>query len=885
MIGKTISHYKILEKLGEGGMGVVYKAEDTKLKRELALKFLPTNALQGKDEKERFIREAQAAAALNHPNIAHIYAIEDHDGQMFLAMELIEGQSLLDLVKTPMPVDDAINYATQIAAGLQVAHDKGIIHRDIKSANIMLTDKGVVKIMDFGLAKLANRSKMTQVGTTLGTTAYMSPEQARGEEVDQRADIWSLGVVLYEMISGQLPFKGDYEQAVIYSILNDEPAPLTALRSGLPISLDGILAKALAKDPKIRYQHVDELPADFKGIDSDLARTSRMSSTVVSGQTLQTPGVSESKKKLIAGALLVIATVVLTSFAVWNLKPEATRTLEPVGRLDIVIPSSIELGGSVYGRDIAVSPDGQHLVFVANDGQKTQLYHRPLAAYSTNVLSGTVGAEHPFFSPDSRWVGFFAGGEIKKVLLAGGSPITVGKGGGQPYGATWLPDEDIIFALAGSGLLRLSSAGGTRRTITTPDTAKGENFHAWPEALPGGIALSFAVVNREKPPQAAILTLATNEWKKILDYSSTSFLSQRSEYGSYVSTGHFVYQQENRLFAAPFDLSRLVITGPSVPIVENIFGFSFSEKGMFFYTTNTGNTGIPEGMMTWSTRHGQTTRLNTGFTSQHPRFSPDGKQVAIASQNDLWIYDMAAGTRRRLTFSETNDEYPVWTPDGRFIAFSSNRKGPFDLHWKRADGSGEAQLLFANQYNKWQASFSPDGRLLAFYEITPSTQRDIWILSLEDHTASPFIVTPYNERAPMFSPDGQFLAYVSDQSGRDEIYVQPYAARRGKWQISYEGGGEPLWSRDGKYLFYRNGDAMIEVEIQLQPVFNPGTPRKLFVGEYMSHPNFSNYDVPLDGQGFLMIKPVEDASKNQIHVVTNWFAELSNLNKTQTPTH
>jgi len=454
MIGQTISHYpvfrdpvqrdKILAKLGEGGMGVVYKAEDTRLKRIVALKFLSDIALGG-EEKSRFLREAQAAAALNHPNICTIYAIDEVDGQMFIAMEFIVGQSLREKIEAgPLKIDEAIKFAMQVADGLQAAHEKGITHRDIKSANLMITEKSQVKIMDFGLAKLSRGGTMlTKKGMTLGTAAYMSPEQARGEVVDHRTDIWSLGVVLYEMISGRLPFRGEYEAAMMYSILNEDPEPLTSLRSNVPIDLERVVAKMLAKNPAARYQHVDELPVDLKTIDLSATGTSRISMAKV---TKQPEKQSAFWLRAIPWSIAILLAAALIAILVLQRPSPA-----PVKRSSINLPESAPIApiGSAplgIGRPaLAISPDGTNLVYVAAVGGKTQLYRRPMDQFEAVPIPGTEGAYNPFFSPDGQWIGFFAGNEMKKVSILGGGPVLLCEVY-NPYGASWGPDDRIIFS-------------------------------------------------------------------------------------------------------------------------------------------------------------------------------------------------------------------------------------------------------------------------------------------------------------------------------------------------------------------------------------------------------------------------------------------------------
>jgi serine/threonine protein kinase len=646
MIGQTILHYKIVAKLGSGGMGVVYKAEDTRLERIVALKFLSSHAIAGEEEKKRFKREAKAAAALNHPNICHIYAIDEADDRLFIAMEFIEGKSLHEMISanggSPLPLSDAVNYATQIAAGLQAAHEKGITHRDIKSANVMVTPKdrgklGVVKIMDFGLAKLSNRSMMTKEGTTLGTAAYMSPEQARGEIVDHRTDIWSLGVVLYEMISARLPFRGEYEQAMVYSILNEEPEPFTALRSNVPIALDGIIAKALAKDPATRYQHVDELPADLKGLDLPASGISRSARSVHShSRGMRQPSLSGSQiPKRIAFSLM--AFLAIASFIIaWFLKPQPTAPPQKVHRLSIAPPQ-----GAHITRDFNISPDGNLLAYIAKDEKDYRIYLRSLDKIQATPLAGTEGVRRIFFSPDSRWLGFLAGNELKKISTTGGSPITICTIASWDFdGASWGNDGRIIFGMANSGLLRVPAEGGNPEPVSQRDAEKGERHHGSPIILPGGrYALFNIATNDRENRQIAILSLETKEHRVLLEQGG--FLE------GYIPTGQIVYRRTGGLMVVPFDLEKLEITGSPVRVEEDIAYAKVGSDGTLFYFPSTVQI---QQKLVWVDRKGKPSPLleESGII-RWPRISPDGKKVAFGFQGDIWIYDTVRQTRSRLT--------------------------------------------------------------------------------------------------------------------------------------------------------------------------------------------------------------------------------------------
>jgi len=868
MIGKTILHYKILEKLGEGGMGVVYKAEDTKLERTVALKFLSLASI-GEEEKKRFKREAKAAASLNHPNIATVFAIDEADDQTFIAMEFIEGQSLQEIVGAnrgkPMPIDKAIDYATQTAAGLQAAHEKGITHRDIKSANIMVTDKGQIKIMDFGLAKLANRSMMTKVGTTLGTTSYMSPEQARGEEVDHRADIWSLGVVLYEMISGQLPFKGDYDSAVVYSILHEEPEPLTALRTGVPISLDGIIAKALAKEADTRYQHVDELPVDLKGIET--ATLSR------SGVSTKQPRQSAWPSKLpwiVATLMTVIAAVALVRLM--QIGSDASTEQNFVKRAHLVLPEEapLELIGSApfaAGQTaLTLSPDGRQLVYVAKHNGSTRLFLRPLDRFKATALPGTDGAYYPFFSPDGKWVGFFADNAMKKVAIEGGEPVEICEVT-HPYGATWASNDQIFFSNHdGVALMQVSAAGGKPASISEHSSSEVSSYY-WPSILPGTKHLLI----QTSSSSIHVLTLENLGWKLLLAGGSNP---------RFLPTGHLVYAQPGRLMAVPFDLELLVVTGSPVPIIEHVrteslrhaAQYGISDEGTLIYARG-GSAGKGEFVMV-DPRGAVSETLPLPADSYGAfALSPSGDRLAYTVSAAIWIHDTSRNMRSRLTHRGNNFS-PIWMRDGARVVFTSDRAGPPNLFLKSIDG-GEAKRLTTSDYPHYPTSVSPDGKHLLYYEPRPDSKEDIWLLPMTGNP-EPFLKTENDEWGAKFSLDGRYVAYTSDESGQYEVYVRPFPATGERWKVSAEGGGMPIWSHKGDELFYRrlSMTEMMVVTVNTKVGFEYSRPKVLFAGNYLDVPGDS-YDIYPDGEHFLMLKATEQGTtRKQLNVVFNWFEEV-----------
>ncbi len=885
MIGKQILHYKITEKLGEGGMGVVYKAEDTKLERTVALKFLSLASI-GDEEKKRFKREAKAAASLNHPNIATIFAIDEVDGQLFIAMEFIEGQSLHEIVgdghARPLPLDKAIDYATQTAAGLQAAHEKGVTHRDIKSANIMVTDKGQIKIMDFGLAKLAHRSKLTQLGTTLGTAAYMSPEQSRGENTDHRSDIWSLGVVLYEMISGQMPFKGDYEQAVIYSIQNEEPEPLTALRTGVPIALDGIIAKALSKEPKTRYQHVDELPADLKALD-----TAALSRSRISTQPQPSEGSKPSEGLRLpwtVAALLLVALVVTLIFVV-RTKDSATPDAIRLNLSDLTSEEQ-----SLFRADfqvLALSPDGNTLVYtLAEDGQ-SQLYLRSLNGFNSIPISGTNNAQAPFFSPDGQWIGFLADGKIKKVHVSGGQVETICDTPGF-RGASWGPDNTIVFSpRLNSGLMVVSATGGAVRQISTLDSTHMERTHRWPQVLPDGKWVLYTIGDQNNPnsyvdARVAIQSLETGE---------QHILNVRGEMARYVEPGFLIIARNGTLLAAPFSLKDFKTTQPLVSVLNNVDGdvgsgisyFTLSHTGRLIYIPGTRNQDLE---LVWVDLQGKVEPLplERGDYSE-PRLSPNGGQLAVTvgrhsgGDYDIWLYNLKSDFFNRFTFGKRTLN-PAWSPDGEKLYFGVNGSDNEGIWVKSTDGSSAKTLIFRNTGLPLILAYvTPDGSKLVLNRLSGPTEGDMLALDLikkqEPYT---LISSTFFGYSGNLTPDGRFLAYASSESGTASIFVTSFPALKGKWQIASGGPSYPIWSPDGKNLYYINSLAkMMAVAISTDPVFSTGKPRELFDVSMMSFPNTQsvNFDISPDGKRFIMLKNTRASAGTQLfNVILNWTEEL-----------
>ena len=878
--GTKLGQYEIVESVGAGGMGEVYRARDTKLGRDVAIKVLPDKFAQDKERLDRFEREARLLAQLNHSNIATLHGLEESDGRQFLVMELVEGETLAErIAKGPIPIDEAIPLFIQVAEGIEAAHEKGIIHRDLKPANIKIGPDGKPKILDFGLAKaLAGEVVVqdlsqsptltrdaTETGVLLGTAPYMSPEQARGKEVDRRTDIWSFGCVLFEALSGSVAFLGDTTSDTLAAVLGGEP-DWSALPEEAPSLIRSLLRRCLEKELHERLRDAWDIRIQIE----EALKEAHSKPLVVTPR--------KARARAVPWIVVVLSAFLIGGLTVRMLTgPGQPPSSSPI-RFVINLPpeSRFQTRGSP---PIVVSPDGHNVVFAAMESGRSRLYLRELDEFMATPLAGTEDARSPFFSPDGEWVGFFARGELQKVALAGGPASTICGTAYLSYGASWGMDDTILFATSGfSGLLRVSANGGTPHEITKPDSERGERQHSWPHFLPDGKTVLFNAQTSEGP-RLAVLSLEDLSWRALLPGSGQA---------QYVPTGHLLYAESGLLLAVPFNISSLETTGSPTPVLDSIYTpvagvpyFSVSHNGSLVYIV--GSVTAEENALVWVDRLGQAAALSDDReVYRNPRLSRDGRRVAVTlgsdvGYQDIWVYDLERGGRTRLT---TGGGYiwPFWTGDDARIIFTSKE----DLYWTAADGSGEVEPLLIREHPQFPGSSSPRG-ILAFYEIHPDTRRDIWVLPLEgERIPLPFLVTVFDERTPVFSPDGRWLAYTSNEEGRDEVYVRPYPGPGAKWKISTDGGEEPVWSAEGHELFYRHGNEMMVVAVDTEPVFSRRKPQHLFEADYDVDPRRGvNYDVSPDVQRFVMIQSEEEAVPRQFHVVLNWAEELERLVPTE----
>jgi len=873
--GSQIGRFRIERELGRGGMGIVYLAHDTKLDRPVAIKSLPAQLMGNAMVRKRWKREAQVLASLNHPNIAAVYE-ELEGGEGYLVLEYVPGDTLAErITHGPLRLEEALSIALQVADAVAAAHEKGVVHRDLKGGNIKITPEGKVKVLDFGLAKAVGsevpdqRTTATEPGKIIGTPAYMSPEQARGDPVDHRSDIWSFGCVLYEMLTGRVPFEGKTTSDTLANVLSKEP-DWQVLPQTTPANIRVLLRRCLEKEPRRRLQHIGDAAIEI---------SETMNLPVIAPPVTRVPLGAARPKRLERAVLWAIAGLMflMAGVALWTSVRSRPSPSAQVVRFPISLPQSQML--NEQDSEIAVSPDGKRLVYLSGVGATRQLFVRELDQVEGKELPETKGASQPFFSSDGQSIGFQAGGKLKTLFLDGGRPKILCDAS-KLAGGTWCPDDTIFFTPAWSmGLWKVSADGGDPEQVTTPKKEKGEFGHWWPEVLPGGETVLFTIWKTSlKDTQVAALIRETGESRILVTGAS---------HARYAPTGHLLYAQSGTLVAAPFDLKQLKVGNPR-PVIEGLkqypdtgyAPFSFSRDGLLCYVR--GGEWLARRQLVWVNRQGKEERLPLPLGAYGiPCLSPNGQCLAFTKfeggHSNIWVHKFARGTTTQLTFKSSNF-YPIWTPDGARLTFTTYRVGPFEVYWMPADGSSTEEPLLTGPNDQTANSWSPDGKVLLFTKTNPATGNDVLSFCTEDtNSPRPLLQESYNEYNAVFSPDGRWIAYESDQEGRTEVYVTPYPAPREKFKVSTDGGSEPLWSGDGKELFYLCGDKMIAATIETEPEFKVTGYEVLFEGQYFTGLN-RNYDVSPDGQRFLMIKESEEQpSAAQLIVVLNWFEELKRL--------
>jgi serine/threonine protein kinase len=901
MIGKTFGHYEITSQIGRGGMGEVYRAKDRKLGRDVAIKVLPEEFAKDADRVARFQREAKLLASLNHPNIAAIHGLEESGGTSFLVLELVEGETLSDQLKRgPILVEESLKLALQIAEALEAAHEKGVIHRDLKPSNIKVTPDGKVKVLDFGLAKAyaggqadLNLSKSptmtysptlsnaaTQQGVILGTAAYMPPEQARGKAVDKRADIWAFGCVLYEMLTGQAAFQGEDVTEILASVVKGG-ANLDLLPANLHPRVREVITRCLQKDLKRRYHDIADTRYEIEQALADPR-----------GLLVQPAMAAEPRMKLRTALPWLAAAIVLgsivTGVAVWKLRPTPKPEPRPVTRFEHYPTEDQQLINS-SSLILAVSPDGRHFAYITRKG----LCLRSMDDLDVRLIAGAAeNPINPFFSPDGQWVAYWSGAntKLKKVAISGGTPVVLCDAE-SCLGASWDSDNTIVYCQARKGIMRVSAGGGTPETLIVEEK---ESFYN-PRLLPGGKSVLFTLGTKEGY-KIAVQSLESRERKVLF----------KGDCAWYLPTGHIIYAFNNGLNAVPFDLDTLQ-PGVSVPLVEGVFRrgplvepqYAISNSGTLAYVPSVRAPDSRKRILVWVDRNGKEAPLAAvpSDTYLASRISPDGTRVALTvmtgSKSDIRIWDIARQAMTRLTFDESSG-YPLWTLDGKRIAFASTRGGMMlgDVYWKAADGTGEEERLGTvpgRSLYPW--SWSSDGKTLVLMDQAVSGEvggtglgSGIGSLSMEgDRKWRPLLSEKFYEGHPQIAPNnGRWMAYESTESGESEVYVRPFPeVDKGKWQVSTGGGRDPIWSHDGRELFYRSGNSVIAVDVQTDPTFKAGKPALLFQGAYFSGIAGKGHiwDLSPDGKRFLMMKESEAATSTssgpqKINIILNWTEEL-----------
>ena len=879
LIGQQLSHYRITEKIGSGGMGEVYRAHDNRLGRDVAVK------ISGDRFSERFGQEARVVAALNHPNICTLHDV----GPNYLVMELVDGPTLAErLQQGPISLKESVSIAKQIAAALDAAHEAGIIHRDLKPGNIKIKQDGTVKVLDFGLAKssastsnaqrvqLPTLTGKTESGVIMGTPGYMSPEQARGKPVDKRTDIWAFGAVLYEMLTGRPAFEGETFSDTIAAVLQREPDG-----NHLPVAARHLVQRCLEKDPKQRLRDIGDAQWELDRIghseSSQIAQPKRRGGLVIA---------------VVSSVVLLAVALAFTTIYLRSVPVAAPEIRFEIPLTGMLAPSFD--GGSGF----SVSPDGQYLAYVGTTGGKRQIWLRPLGSLSAQPLAGSDNAGFLFWSPESRYIGFSADGKLKKIDIMGG-PVQVlcdAPLPPLPSPGTWSRDGLILFSKSSAGarndavIMRVSASGGEPTAVTATNPSQEEILHIRPQFLPDGHHFLYTAIGDGIPTEAAVYigSLDSKSTTALMNLGRVTVPS--NSLVLYVRPGYLLFKRNNALVAQRFDSSRLTLAGEPVPIAEDINAFAASETGLLVYWGS-----VKRSQALWLDRNGsQLSVIGTPSSQFSPELSPDGRRAAVGDLNDnnydVWVIDIDRGVPSRLTFDPSYDGVPIWSPDGTQIAFASGRdekSGAIPRLYKRpANGTGSDELLFAGNFNEFiiPKSWSSDGQNIIFMRATSGKPLyDLWVLPLSgDRKPFPFLQSGFNKSQPRLSPDGRWLAYATNESGTTQIVVQSFPdPSKGKWQVSAKGGADPKWRRDGRELYFIALDGkLMAVPIKISSVIEAGHPSPLFQTPFPQPGNstLSYYDVSSDGQRFLLIPPLGSSSgettTSVLTAVVNWTASL-----------
>jgi eukaryotic-like serine/threonine-protein kinase len=873
-VGTHLGPYEVVEPLGAGGMGEVYKGRDTRLNRIVALKVLLGDLGNDAGYRSRLEREAQAISQLDHPHICALYDIGHQSGIDFLVMQYLDGETLADrLTRGALPAETALSYAIDIADALDRAHSHGIVHRDLKPSNVMITTGGVVKLLDFGLATSTKpdesddvaaappSTRLTKQGFVVGTPQYMSPEQLQGLDADARSDIFAFGAVVYEIVTAERAFPAKTQAGVIAQIL-ERDAPSVVSRTSQFSALDRVVRRCLAKDREQRWQSMRDILFELQWIrehPSELATGPQAA-----------PG-RRSRMPLAAfGAVAALAALGAIPLAVVHLREIAA----PAPPIRFTIPTAPQTSLSpINARAMSASPDGRQIAFVSGEKGVSQLWIRPLDKVGAHALAGTEGAAYPFWSPDGRALGFFAKGKLQTIELAGGQ-VHVLADAPNPLGGAWSGTGAIVFAPdSGSALLRVSQSGGPSRPATKLD-ARGVTWsHRWPTFLPGGRRFTYLVT---EPTRVFLGSLDSPDATELM----------RADSNVIYSHGHLLFIRGSTLFAQPFDSGQLRFTGEPFTVAEQVSydpirlrgDYAASEGNVLAYSTGR----LSNTQLAWFDRRGkQLAAISSPASYLNLALSPDERTVAAAridenGSRDIWLVDVRRDVTSRFTLDPAFDWLPLWSPDGTRIAFTSNRDGPFNLYQKASNGLGPEEALFTSPALKYFTDWSRDGRFILFDSLESRTNFDVWVLPLTgDRTPRPLVATRFSETSARFSPNGRWIAYVSDESGRSEVYVQSFDAPTSRWQISNAGGFQPQWARDSTELFYIAPDRrLMAVGLTMDSSrFEAGAPTPLFETAVPDLENARNrYAVTGDRQRFLINTLVSDPNDATITVLVNWWS-------------